>query len=219
VAATGLFSKLGDTLRSWSRGPPDFGFIGTTESKATRPALHATLDGIQAEFDFDDAGFPLHIVHNVLYLLDHTESSRYWSVPIMQFLLEWLDSVSESSLDSAMLIAGRGKKLAITVAEVTEAIDQLVYNTDDHHVARAFFRAGGPAIMEERANIAGEMYRREYNAEIAGRITTVKLERSSATRLIEARWPERAERPERPERPSESIRRSSRLSRRLQPPQ
>ena len=67
VAETSLFSKLGDTLRARSRGRPDFGFIGKkelnpTESKDTRPDLHATLDGIQAEFDFDDVGFPLHTV-------------------------------------------------------------------------------------------------------------------------------------------------------------
>jgi hypothetical protein len=155
------------------------------------PRVKSMLDGIMQEFDFKGGPaprFPLYVVRNVATLLSHTRRTRTWSLHIMRFLLEWLKRLSKSRLEGDILHSSRerGMELAITVAEVIEALEDLVYNTDDKDVVTAFLEAKGPARINRRIDIAKVMYRREYGRKIEERIS--RVDRATAMRLLETRF-------------------------------
>jgi hypothetical protein len=153
--------------------------------------VKSMLDGIMRRFDFKGGPaprFPLYVVRNVATLLSHTRRTLTWSLPIMHFLLHWLKRLSKSRLEGDILHSSkeRGMELAMTVAEVIEALEDLVYNTDDEDVVAAFLEAKGPARINRRIDIAKVMYRSEYGREIEERIS--RVDRATAMRLLEARF-------------------------------
>ena len=137
MKTTDHLAKIDRILRT--RDTVDSDFVAAVDPdlihNSDTPRISGMLSSIMAKFDFENARFPLYVVRNVVTLLEHTKSSRYWSVPIMRFLLKWLETLNKSPLDGIMLNAGRGKKLASTVATAVEAIGRLVHTTKDEHVS------------------------------------------------------------------------------------